>query len=196
MFGNLCLNQRMYGKTSGGQEFAAPIPGAVAAWRAPASGCYRAFLAAILGFSKEVSGYVRPHPGLLPQEKGNCRPPQATTAAAIGSDVLAFWHRPQFQGGQSLRRTGPLVAFIARDGRAPGASLLSDEVSGCVRPHPCRLPQYPPSLKLWRTRRENRRQSLPTTTLPTGSETQCARTFSEKFHLNPHINHTKTTTEK
>jgi hypothetical protein len=26
--------------------------------------------------------YVRPHPGLLPQEKGNCRPPQATPMAS------------------------------------------------------------------------------------------------------------------
>ena len=38
-----------------------------------------------------------------------------------------------------------------------------------VRPHPGPLPQYPPSLKLWRTRRENFRQSHVTAMAPAGS---------------------------
>jgi len=43
-----------------------------------------------------ISVYVRPHPGLLPQEKGNARQSQVATIASTGTDVA------EARAGQSL----------------------------------------------------------------------------------------------
>ena len=95
---SLCLNERMNGKTSGGQRLAAP-PGA-AAWICALAGrlCRLYFMPRTQAFSERVSVFARPHPGPLPQyppssrgaglwrtRRENRRQPQFATTVASGS---------------------------------------------------------------------------------------------------------------